>query len=67
MKNYNSLSETAKLWGISSRRLRKLCEEGRILGAGKLGRNWAIPVDAEKPKDERVKTGKYRKIQQEEM
>lgn len=66
MDNYISLSETAEKWGISSRRLRKLCEEGRILGAGKLGRNWAIPIDAEKPKDERIKTGKYKKILKEE-
>lgn len=66
MDNYISLSETAEKWGISSRRLRKLCEEGRIPGAGKLGRNWAIPIDAEKPKDERIKTGKYKKILKEE-
>ena len=59
MRNYISLSEAAEKWGISSRRVRTLCEEGRIKGAGKLGRNWAIPVDAEKPRDNRVKSGKY--------
>lgn len=32
---------------------------GRILGATKIGSYWAIPVDAEKPKDQRVKSGKY--------
>lgn len=59
MKNYISLSEAAEKWGISSRRVRTLCEEGRIAGVGKLGRNWAIPVDAEKPCDNRIKSGKY--------
>lgn len=61
MDNYISLTEAAEKWGISTRRLRTLCESGRIEGAGKLGRNWAIPIDAVKPKDERIKTGKYRK------
>lgn len=59
MQNYISLSEAAEKWGISSRRLRTLCDEGRIPGAGKLGRNWAIPIDADKPKDARIRTGKY--------
>lgn len=31
----------------------------RILGTTKIGSYWAIPVDAEKPKDERIKSGKY--------
>ena len=26
----------------------------------KLGREWAIPVDAERPTDERVTTGEYK-------
>ena len=25
----------------------------------KFGNTWAIPVDAEKPKDDRIKSGKY--------
>jgi len=36
-----------------------LCLEGRIEGAIKFGNTWAIPEDAEKPKDERIKSGKY--------
>jgi hypothetical protein len=36
-----------------------LCLEGRIEGAEKFGNVWAIPDDAEKPKDERVKSGRY--------
>lgn len=36
-----------------------LCTEGRIEGAFKMGAYWSIPAEAEKPKDERIKTGKY--------
>lgn len=36
-----------------------LCIEGRIPGALKIGSYWAIPEDAEKPKDKRVRRGKY--------
>ena len=59
MEKYLTLSETADKWGISSRRVRTLCEQGRIKGAYKFGRNWAIPHDSEKPSDNRVKSGKY--------
>ena len=36
-----------------------LCLEGRIDGAVKFGNTWAIPESAEKPRDERIKSGKY--------
>ena len=54
-----SISQMAEKWGISTRRIRTLCSEGRIVGAYKIGSYWSIPEDAEKPKDERVKSGKY--------
>ena len=59
MENYISLTEAAEKWGLSPRRVRKLCEEGRIEGVSKLGRNWAIPSTTEKPVDARIKTGRY--------
>ena len=34
---YLSISQTAEKWGISSRRIRVLCVEGRIPGAFKIG------------------------------
>lgn len=58
---YLSISQTSEKWGISQRRIRKLCMEGRIEGAFKMGAYWSIPSDADKPKDERVKSGKYKK------
>ena len=60
-QKYLSLKEAAKKWGISDRRINTLCLEERIPGAFMIGNSWAIPADAEKPKDARVKSGKYRK------
>ena len=56
---YLSIKQTSEKWGISVRRIQVLCSEGRIPGAMKIGSYWAIPADAEKPKDERIKSGKY--------
>ena len=64
MDNFITLSEAAENWKISTRRLRTLCEEGRIEGVWKLGRNWAIPADAKKPIDKRIKSGLYIKSKQ---
>lgn len=59
MEKYITLSEASKRWGISDRRMRMLCAEGRIDGVTRFGRSWAIPENAQKPSDNRVKTGKY--------
>lgn len=56
---YLSISQTAKKWNISRRRIQRLCSEGRIPGAMKIGSYWAIPANAKKPKDKRVKSGRY--------
>lgn len=58
---YLSIHQTAEKWGISTRRIQTLCGEGRIPGATKIGSYWAIPDDAGKPNDARIKSGKYRK------
>ncbi len=57
--DYLSIKQTSEKWGISTRRIQVLCSEDRIPGAVKIGSYWAIPADAEKPKDERVRTGRY--------
>lgn len=54
---YMSSREASEKWKISDRRIRVLCNEGRIEGAIKIGRNWSIPIDAAKPADAR-KTSK---------
>ena len=56
---YFSISQMSEKWGISQRRIRTLCTEGRIEGAFKMGAYWSIPENAEKPKDERIKSGRY--------
>ena len=55
MLEYISAPEAAKKWGISERRVQKLCEENRIPGVAKFSRMWLIPKDAEKPVDGRRK------------
>ena len=44
---YISCAEAAEKWGISARRVQKLCEGERIPGAVKFSRIWLIPKDAE--------------------
>lgn len=56
---YLSIRQMSEKWGLSIRRINELCTEGRIPGATKIGSYWAIPEDAKKPKDARVKSGKY--------
>lgn len=53
---YMSAQEAANLWGISKRRVQKLCSQGRIDGVMKVGIVWAIPRDAKKPADARYKS-----------
>ena len=60
---YLSVKQTAERWGISPRRIQILCKEDRVPGAFHVGNSWAIPDHAEKPKDERIKSGRYRKPQ----
>lgn len=57
--SYLTVSQTAEKWGISQRRIRTLCAEGRIEGALKVGVFWLVPENVNKPRDERVKSGKY--------
>lgn len=59
MNGYIKVSDASKRWGISNRRIVTLCNKGRIDGAIKFGNTWAIPKDTEKPKDERIRSGKY--------
>ena len=59
INEYLSISQTAETWGIKQRRIRALCQEGRIPGAFKMVAYWSIPEDAEKPRDGRIQSGKY--------
>ena len=48
--------KASELWGISDRRIRLLCAQGKIPGAELIGKTWYIPEDASKPVDGRIKT-----------
>ena len=52
---FMSVKEASERWGISDRRVRVLCSEGKVPGAFQEGRGWKIPIDAEKPVDGRYK------------
>ena len=52
---YMTTQQAAERWGISARRVRVLCGEGRIKGAVKRGKSYYIPLSAKKPADGREK------------
>ncbi len=51
---YITVVQAAEQWGISDRRVRILCQQGKIKGVIRKGRAWMIPTDAEKPIDGRT-------------
>ena len=51
-----TVKQASEKWGISDRRIRVLCSEGKIPGAYREGRRWKIPLDAKKPADGRYKS-----------
>ncbi len=50
---YIKVSQAAEKWGISARRVRILCAEGKVDGVIRKGKLYMIPENAEKPKDGR--------------
>ena len=46
---YISVSELAKIWGISERTVRNYCVQGKIQDAALTGKTWTSPADAEQP------------------
>lgn len=60
IEDYATIKEIAEQWGITPRRAQVLCNKGKIHGAVKFGRNWAVPRDTKKPEDGRVTTGEYK-------
>lgn len=60
IEGYTTVKEIAEKWGLTSRTVQILCAEGKIKGVTKFGKAWAIPVNAEKPTDNRVTSGEYK-------
>ena len=56
---YETVKYFSHKWKISERRIRTLCDEGRIENVTKVGRSWNIPVNSIKPSDKRVRKDRY--------
>ena len=54
MKGYISIREASNKWNVSERRINQYLLQGRIPGAERFGRSWAIPANASKPTDPRI-------------
>ncbi len=64
---YLTAKQFSRIWGITERRIIKLCNENRINGARKNGMIWTIPEDTLKPSDKRFNIYKYINIQKKVM
>lgn len=49
--DYTTAPEAAIKWGISERRVQKLCEDNRIPVIERISHIWLIPKDAKRPAD----------------
>ena len=58
LNEFIHLKEAAEAWGISVRRVQTLCATGRIPGVVRMGRDWMIPANAERPLDGRTKASR---------
>ena len=63
MEQLISVSEAADKWGLTTRRVQILCNEGRIEGALKQSGVWLIPSRSLRPT--KITPGKKKKIQEE--
>lgn len=56
--NYITISEAAERWNMEERKIRVLCQAGRISGAMRVAGKWIVPERAEKPSNSRYKERK---------
>ncbi len=67
MNDYMTIKETAEKWDVTERWVQTLCAKEKIDGALKFGGVWAIPKDAERPNDGRIKSGRYKDWRKREI
>jgi hypothetical protein len=66
MNGYLTAEETAKQWDVSIRQVQILCRAGKIEGAMKFCKVWAIPEDAAKPtRTSKLKPGRKSRSKEE--
>ena len=51
---YITVKEASELWKISERMVRKYCDQGKIEGVIHVGNIWVIPLDIERPNEEKA-------------
>ena len=56
---YVTVKYIAEKWELKPRTVQIMCADGRIPGAVKFGRDWAIPQNAKKTIDGRIISGNY--------
>ena len=61
LDGYVTVKEISAKWNLKARTVQMMCSEGKLAGAVKFGRDWAIPAGMEKPIDKRVTSGLYKK------
>lgn len=61
--DWMTTKEASELWGISTRRIQILCDNGRVDGATRLGNMWVIPKGAPKPPDGRINNRRRKKVE----
>lgn len=59
VNGYEPINYFSDKWNLNPRTVRMMCANGKIDGAVKFGRDWMIPVQAERPQDKRFSTGAY--------
>lgn len=60
IEGYSSINDVAQKWKLTPRSVRYMCATGKIEGAEKVGRDWLIPNDVERPVDGRITSGEYK-------
>ena len=65
MTDYITIKEASNKWGLSVRRVQTLCNEEQITGAIRFSGVWAIPSEAVRPADRRIKSGRYIKTKED--
>lgn len=59
LDGFKTVKDISERWGITDRAVRNMCAQGKLKGAKKIGRDWILPDDTERPVDGRVTSGKY--------
>lgn len=65
IEGYTTVKDMAEKWNLKPRTVQIMCAQGKIEGVAKFGRDWAIPIDAKRPKDNRVVSGNYKGYREE--